>query len=272
MGANGAGSHRAAAAAALTSGMPVWELGPAQMMVVGTFGDLDLHHHPAVQVGVGLTGPLTVRTDDVASRSGYVVVIASGAGHAVWSEPTDQTLALYLAPHSWPGAALHALSRSESRDGIWFPSGGQQLARTVESMLDAGPETAAARLVDGLCGAPEEQPELHPQLRQAMDLIYSGTTDSVDLASVAHEVAVSPDYLGRLCRQQTGVSFSAATRWARLISGLKHLADGEQVTDAAHLAGFADGSHANRVCREMTGAAPSEIARALRNSTDPSKQ
>ena len=38
-----------------------------------------------------------------------------------------------------------------------------------------------------------------------------------------------------------------------------------------YLAGFADGSHANRVCREMTGAAPSEIARALRDSTDPSK-
>ena len=43
------------------------------------------------------------------------------------------------------------------------------------------------------------------------------------------------------------------------------------IADAAHLAGFADGSHANRVCREMTGAAPSEIARALRDSTDPSK-
>ncbi len=251
--------------------MPVWELGPAQLMVVGTFGDLDLHHHPAVQVGVGLTGPLTVRTERQEPRSGRVVVIASGAGHAVWSEPTVLTLALYLGPHTWPGAALHSLSLSESGDGIWLPPGDRQLARSVAEALDAGPEVAAACLVASLCGDHDELPGLHPQLKQAMDLIYSGTTDSVDLASVAHEVAVSPDYLGRLCRKQTGVSFSAATRWARLISGLKHLADGEQVTDAAHLAGFADGSHANRVCREMTGAAPSEIARALRDSTDPSK-
>jgi len=251
--------------------MPVWELGPAQMMVVGTFGDLDIHHHPAVQVGVGMTGPLTVRTDSDAARSGRVVVIASGAGHAVRSEPDDLTLALYLAPHTWPGAALHALSLSESGDGIWIPADHQALARAVADALDADPELAAAVLIDRLCGDPREQPGLHPQLRQAMDLIYSGTTESVDLASIAHEVAVSPDYLGRLCRQQTGVSFSAATRWARLLSGLKHLADGEHVTDAAHLAGFADGSHANRVCREMTGAAPSAIARALRDSTDPSK-
>ncbi|MFL0294685.1 helix-turn-helix domain-containing protein [Mycobacterium sp. SMC-18] len=251
--------------------MPVWELGPAQMMVVGTFGDLDIHHHAAVQIGVGLTGPLTVRTAGEAARSGHVVVIASGAGHAVRSAPTDLTLALYLAPHSWPGSALHALSQSESEDGIWMPGDGQVLARAVADAYDADPELAAAALVERLCGGPREQPGLHPQLRQAMDLVYSGTTESVDLASIAHEVAVSPDYLGRLCRQQTGVSFSAAARWARLLSGLKHLADGEQVTDAAHLAGFADGSHANRVCREMTGAAPSAIARALRDSTDPSK-
>jgi len=251
--------------------MPVWELGPAQMMVVGTFGDLEIHHHPAVQVGVGLTGRLTVRTDSTAARTGHVVVIASGAGHAVRSEPTDLTLALYLAPHTWPGTALHTRALTESGDGIWMPADNQALARAVADAYDADPELAAATLIDHLCGDLREQPGLHPQLRQAMDLIYSGTTESVDLASIARAVAVSPDYLGRLCRQQTGVSFSAATRWARLLSGLKHLAGGEQVTDAAHLAGFADGSHANRVCREMTGAAPSEIARALRDSTDPSK-
>ena len=251
--------------------MPVWEIGPAQMMVAGTFGDLDIHHHPAVQVGVGLTGPLTVRTDGAAARTGHVVVIASGASHAVRSQPSDMTLALYLAPHTWPGMALHALCLRESSDGIWTPADGQALAQTVADAFAVDPELAAGVLIDRICGDPEQQRGLHPQLRAALDLIYSGTTDSVDLASVAHEVAVSPDYLGRLCRQQTGVCFSAATRWARLLSGLKHLAGGEQVTDAAHLAGFADGSHANRVCREMTGAPPSEIARALRDSTDLSK-
>ena len=251
--------------------MRVWEIGPAQVMVVGTFGDLEIHHHPAVQIGVGLMGPLTVRTDGAAPRSGHVVVIASGAGHAVRSEPTDVTLAFYLAPHTWPGTALHTRALSESGDGIWLPADDQALAQAVAAAFDTDPELAAATLIQRLCGDPGQQPGLHPQLKQAMDLIYSGTTKSVDLTSIAHEVAVSPDYLGRLCRQQTGVSFSAATRWARLLSGLKHLAGGEQVTDAAHLAGFADGSHANRVCREMTGAAPSEIARALRDSTDPSK-
>jgi AraC-like DNA-binding protein len=90
--------------------------------------------------------------------------------------------------------------------------------------------------------------------------------DHVDVASVADAVALSPDYLGRLCKQQTGVSFSAAIRWMRLVNAVRQLADGVSVTDAAHPAGFADGSHANRVCREMTGAPPRDFAEAVRRS------
>jgi AraC-like DNA-binding protein len=251
--------------------MPVWEIGPAQIMVTGAFGDLELHHHPAVQVGVGLTGPLSIRWDGGEHAGCGVVVIASGTRHAVRSDPDDQALALYLAPHTWPGLARHATSRGAATNGIWIPPGDQLLARSVAEAFEDGPELAAAVLVDNLCGDLQRGPDLHPQLSQALDLIYSGTSDSMDLASVARDVAMSPDYLGRLCRKQTGVSFSAATRWVKLLSGLKYLADGQPVTDAAHLAGFADGSHANRVCREMTGAPPSDIARGLRDSTDLSK-
>ena len=88
----------------------------------------------------------------------------------------------------------------------------------------------------------------------------------VDVASVADAVALSPDYLGRLCKRQTGVSMSATIRWARLVTAMGHLLEGRSVTDAAHLAGFADGSHANKVCWEMTGSAPHDLARAVRRS------
>jgi methylphosphotriester-DNA--protein-cysteine methyltransferase len=47
---------------------------------------------------------------------------------------------------------------------------------------------------------------------------------------------------------------------------VSHLIDSRSVTDAAHLAGFADGSHLNKVCREMTGAAPQVFAKALRKA------
>ena len=107
---------------------------------------------------------------------------------------------------------------------------------------------------------------VHPQLRQAIEVVSSRMPDRVDVTSVAGAVALSPDYLGRLAKQQTGVSFSATIRWERLVTAVSYLLDGYSVTDAAHLAGFADGSHANRVCWEMTGATPSELAQAVRKT------
>ncbi len=100
-------------------------------------------------------------------------------------------------------------------------------------------------------------------MSQAIELVMSRIPGRTDLGSVAGEVAVSADYLGRLFRKQTGTSFAVTARWARLLAALEHLGAGESITDAAHLAGFADGAHATRVCRELTGIAPSDVVRAL---------
>jgi AraC-like DNA-binding protein len=190
-----------------------------------------------------------------------VVVVGSGARHAVRSTATSEPLTLYFGLQTPQGVALNA----RARHGVWLVDEAQDLAQTAAALLDTdGPDTAADFLVERLCGTQEGS--VHPQLRQAIEVVSSRVPNHVDVASVAGAVALSPDYLGRLCKQQTGVSFSATIRWERLVTAVGHLVDGRSVTDAAHLAGFADGSHANRVCWEMTGLAPRDFARAVRNS------
>lgn len=247
--------------------MQVWELEPGRLMVAGGFSDLALHHHPAVQVTVGGRGPLAVTCDGDTHDVGRLVVIASGARHAVRSDSDSGALTLYLGLQTPQGVALNMLSRNRGQHpGIWIVEDGQDLAEATAASLDAhGPDAAADFLVDQLCGA--QQPgSVHPQLRQAIEVVSSRVPDRIDVASVAGAVALSPDYLGRLCKQQTGVSFSATIRWERLVAAVSYLLDGYSVTDAAHLAGFADGSHANKVCWEMTGATPRELADAVRHT------
>jgi AraC-like DNA-binding protein len=252
--------------------MQVWELGPGRLMVAGGFSDLALHHHPAVQVTVGGRGPLTVTNDGAAHDECRLVVVASGARHAVRSDSESGALTLYLGLHTPQGNALSTLGRNRGqRHGIWIVEDGQTLAEaTVESLDAHGPDAAAELLVEGLCELGNFRADgprpVHPQLRQAMEVVSSRMPDHVNVTSVAGAVALSPDYLGRLCKQQTGVSFSAAIRWERLVAAVSYLLDGYSVTDAAHLAGFADGSHANKVCWEMTGATPSELADAVRKA------
>jgi len=252
--------------------MQVWELGPGRLMVAGGFSDLALHLHPAVQITVGGRGPLAITCDGETEDVGRLVVIASGARHAVRSDSESGALTLYLGLQTPEGAALSTMSRNHGQhQGIWIVEDGQELAEATALSLDHdGPQAAAEHLVDGLCDMGDRRPErprpVHPQLRQAIEVVSSRMPDRIDVTSVAGAVALSPDYLGRLCKQQTGVSFSAAIRWERLVTAVSYLLDGYSVTDAAHLAGFADGSHANKVCWEMTGATPSELAQAVRHT------
>lgn len=243
--------------------MRVWELGPGRLMVSGAFSDLAVHHHPAVQITLGTQGPLAITRDGHAHDVCRVVVVGSGARHAVRSEAKSAALTMYFGLQTPPGVALNA----KAGQGIRLVEDGRQLAETAGALLDTdGPDAAAEFLVERLCGTPAPA-AVHPQLRHAIEVVSSRVPDHVDVASVAGAVALSPDYLGRLCRQQTGVSFSATIRWQRLVTAVAHLMQGRSVTDAAHLAGFADGSHANRVCREMTGLTPRDFARAVRDST-----
>jgi AraC-like DNA-binding protein len=251
--------------------MHVWDVRPGRLIAGGGFADLAVHHHPAVQVTVGGRGSLTVTHDGDAHDVCRLVVVASGARHAVQSDSRSAPLTLYFGLQTPEGVALNALARNRGQQGIWIVGGGEALAEATAASLAAnGPQAAADFLGDELCkmddrysGGPRA---VHPQLRQAMEVVASRVPDHVDVASIADAVALSPDYLGRLCKQQAGVSFSATIRWERLVAAVGHLMDGLSVTDAAHLAGFADGSHANKVCWEMTGAAPRYFAQAVRGS------
>lgn len=248
--------------------MRVWELEPGRLLVAGAFSDLALHHHPAVQITVGGHGPLSVSGDGDAPDACRLVVIASGARHAVRSNSDSGALTLYVGLQTRQGSTLNTLARNHDRiRGIWIVNDGTRLAEaTAAALAERGPEAAAGFLVDSLCGTQRRPRSVHPQLRRAIEVVASRVPEHVDVASVAEVVALSPDYLGRLCKQQTGVSFSAAIRWERLVAAVGYLLDGRSITDAAHLAGFADGSHANRVCWEMTGAAPSEFAGSIKKT------
>jgi AraC-like DNA-binding protein len=252
--------------------MRVWDLGPGRLMVAGVFSDLAVHHHPTVQVTIGGRGCLTLTRDGDTHDVCRLVVVGSGARHAVRSNSESAGLTLYFGLQTPQGIALNTLARNRGQSpGIWIVDHGRELAEATAASLTAnGPHAAADFLVDELCGMAGRCPggarSVHPQLRQAIEVVSSRVPDHVDVASVAGAVALSTDYLGRLCKQQTGISFSATIRWERLVTAVGHLIDGRSVTDAAHLAGFADGSHANKVCWEMTGAAPHQFAQAVRET------
>ncbi|MDV3125027.1 helix-turn-helix transcriptional regulator [Mycobacterium sp. 21AC1] len=243
-----------------------WTSRPGQIVVAGAFGDIEVHHHPAIQVVVGIDGPLELVGDDDTAQRCLVAVVAGGIRHALRSWGANGAFSIYLSPETPTATALHALGMARgATPGLWAVDDVDTLAAATSAAVRAQDLTRAADLVidDLLCEAPDTS-SVHPQLCRAIELVAARMPGRADLGSVAGEVALSPDYLGRLFKKQTGASFAATARWVRLLAGLDQLSQGVSITDAAHLAGFADGAHATRVCRELTGIAPRDVVRALR--------
>ena len=217
---------------------------------------------------------LAVTHDGDAHDVCRVVVVASGARHAVRSDSDSGSLTLYLAAAHTAGRRAEHLGSSARSAARYLDRrvAGRELAEATVASLEAdGPRAAAEfpcrRAVAGwMIDAHGAAIRSSATTAGDRNRVKPSAGHHLDVASVAEAVALSPDYLGRLCKQQTGVSLSAAIRWERLVSAVGHLLDGRSVTDAAHLAGFADGSHANKVCWEMTGAPPHDFAQAVRAS------
>ncbi|GLE53122.1 hypothetical protein ATCCBAA256_26840, partial [Mycobacterium montefiorense] len=129
--------------------MRVWELEPGRLMVSGAFSDLAIHHHAAVQITLGAQGPLEITRDGNAYQMCRLVVVGSGARHAVRSDATAAALTMYFGLQTPQGVALNTLARN----GVWIVDDGQQLAEaTAAALADAGPQAAAEFLVERLCG------------------------------------------------------------------------------------------------------------------------
>ncbi|MGA3257102.1 MAG: hypothetical protein ABSD32_23995, partial [Mycobacterium sp.] len=79
-----------------SGGMRVSDLGPGRLMVAGAFSDLAVHHHPAVQVTIGGAGPLTLTRANDAHDECRLVVVGSGARHAVRSNSKSAAFTLYF--------------------------------------------------------------------------------------------------------------------------------------------------------------------------------
>lgn len=85
------------------------------------------------------------------------------------------------------------------------------------------------------------------------DMIGGGPVRTSD---VAGRIGWSTARLTHLFTDQVGLPLRRYVLWLRLMTALRAVADGADLTAAAHAAGFADSAHLTRTCRAMFGLAP----------------
>jgi AraC-like DNA-binding protein len=101
-----------------------------------------------------------------------------------------------------------------------------------------------------------------PRWTTALRWLEQALDRPVRVQEAANAVGLSASRFMHWFAGATGLSFRAYVRWLRLQQAVRTLADGSSLTEAAHLAGFADSAHLTRTFVATFGVRPAPIRAA----------
>lgn len=211
---------------------------PGIIAYSGRIGAADLHAHAAVQVYRCHTGELEVTDEAGSVVVATTVVIPARARHSVRASTGTAGSTVFIDP-----------------SGSWAPKTGNWVSSVSAWVDDERSSYAKTSLGDILADLTAPAGSLGTEIE---GWVRARLPERVIVADLARALTVSEASLRRIARAELGLNVQAYTRWIRLIVALEQVAAGRSITDAAAEAGFADGSHATRACREMFGLSPSE--------------
>ncbi|KFX69985.1 AraC family transcriptional regulator [Pseudomonas taeanensis MS-3] len=220
-------------------------ISPGLGIFLGRVGSHAWHSHMAHQITINLGARLTVNSQ-TASVSANAVCITAGVVHQI---EADEILSIYLD-------ALSAEARALSIEpGTGLASIQVNDSTALQTLLHE-PRTSAQHIRDEVRNVLrlECMPVPDTRLLAVFSALNESLNDRQELAQLVH---LSPTRFSHWFVKQTGLPLRSYRRWVRLIVALQHIASGDNLTQAAHSAGFADAAHFSHTFHSLFGIDPS---------------
>lgn len=184
--------------------------------------------------------------------------------------------------------ALHTLEAQGDVELIFVePTRGGALIEPV--LADLGPRLRDPVIVEAgdpalrfwnqvLAGPAARRPKASPALLASLATIEAALEDgTVRLATVAAAAGLSPDRYRHAFAEAFGISFRRHLLWRRMARAVGRISGGQEITAAAHAAGFADSAHLARTMRACFGISAGRLAatrtrQPLRSSDEPNDE
>ncbi len=224
-------------------------IGSGWLRYEGPVVSTETHAHHAVQI-IDALQPVEVTSAAGATTTARLLLIPANTAHQLTA--AGQLAAMtYLEPKLV--AARHAPD----------PASWAQNAESLELGLGSGPAEQQVKLLLARLGSPGVCAD-HDLLVAAAEEVRRRLPGAIRLTDIAGALAISPSRLTHRFSAARGIPLGRWVLWERLQLAASATADGQDLTSAAHAAGFADSSHLHRTFRRMFGVAPSDVARVAR--------
>lgn len=242
---------------AITHGLSVWVLEAPD-----GFGDAGFHSHHAIQITLSLSGALMLTSGEQVLRA-PAIAVAADAEHRF--EAHGLLAFLFVEPESRAGRALHAALFAQGDlaelDAGLLSAVLEPLRATFENRLQPANLLQAGKAAVELLAPTGPVPETDPRVQRIIDHAVAHLDEPLNLATASVGVYLSPSRLRHLFVEQTGLAFKTYLLWLRMTRALQVYAEGKSLTEAAHLAGFADSAHFSRIFKRTFGLPATTLAR-----------
>jgi AraC-like DNA-binding protein len=234
------------------------------VLFVGRYFNTAPHCHFAASVTISLDTPIRYRArgkEWVETRG----CVARPNAHFELDMQEARVVNVQLDPEMEQCATLNALDFGGEEV---ISLGEEMLAPLIEKLkqLADAPRASGHALRRTVLSAIKEGPtparSFDPRIARVLERVKTSFPDAPSSGELAAEVGLSEGRMIHLFGEQLGVPLRRYVLWLRVRYMLFCLAMNQNLTDAAHEAGFSDSAHYSRVFREMYGFAPSKLFRS----------
>ncbi|HWV56100.1 MAG TPA: AraC family transcriptional regulator [Longimicrobiales bacterium] len=239
-----------------------WYLWDGGFLTMGrSSGVVPRHSHHAVQIAVGLDGPVGLHGPDESRVTAPGIIVAPDVPHQ-FAAMGSLLAMIFVDPESHEGRWLQRSLRAPVSE---IPQAKldacQPALRSIwDDPVDA-PDTARLihSVVRQLCAGPPPLRQLDPRIIKGLEVIRRMDTAKITLDAVAGAVFLSPSRFAHLFSEEVGLPFRRYVLWRRMTRAMLAVGRGSTLSAAAHACGFADSAHLTRTCHQMLGQAPSAL-------------
>ena len=229
------------------------------VLYLGRSFDSEIHTHHAVQLTIGLDGPLCINKSTALSQRLPAVVISSETPHSLRSEG-QWVASIYLEPESDDYEELIDYYPGEQGSGYRVAKVAPEHTAQLLGLLRTGLNAIRAQQLLKAMIAPSTVSERQPldaRIIEVLKYLKKERGLNVPVVELARRVNLSPDRLTHLFRQEIGVPIRRFVLWQKLRMATSAACDGKSLTDAAQSGGFADSAHFTHSFQKLFGVNPS---------------
>ncbi|MFT3924309.1 MAG: AraC family transcriptional regulator [Myxococcales bacterium] len=224
-----------------------------------------LHTHFTASATLALSGSLRFRhRADAAWQEACAVIVPPNTPLAL--SGNGLVLSLQIDPESAEYARLAARLWPTEQPRVTLlekPHVGAVREGVLAALARLSPGMGVWQVALEILGAPgPAERRLDARVLRVLDALKRSAPQAPVAAELAELARLSESRLGHLFVEQMGVPLGRYMAWLRVRQVVYSVAFGNDLTDAAHDAGFADSAHLTRVFRGMFGLPPSRYLRS----------